>query len=202
MTNGVRVGGMVLLSLLCSTGCSPVKLQNINQYRIEAVSSKQLTTRPSNATLMVSTMKAASGYDDKTMMYVAKPYQLEAFSKNEWVAPPAAMLNIALVESLQNSGYFRAVVMPPYSEYTRYRLNATLLELKQSFLKVPSEVTLILKVELLDLTKGAVLSSRRFVIKRKTSADTPYGGVIATNEATKAMMEKIAQFVVKVIRRH
>lgn len=183
-------------------GCSPVSMPPIKQYNIDSVANKRLVQQPSNHSLIVATPISASGYDKEDMLYVKKPFQLQAFAQNAWLAPPAEMLSSVLVNSLQNSGYFRAVVEPPYVGRTRFRLNTTLLELKQSFLQQPSEIVLTLKVDLVDLNRGVAIASKRFHERRKTQMDTPYGGVLAANMATRSLMERVSAFVVRACQRY
>ena len=196
-----RYYGLIILSIfLC--GCGPVNVSQSSQYNLDGISNKKLAKHSSNLTLLVSTPKSASGFDSSDMIYTKKPFQLDSFANNEWVAPPAEMLSSVIIESLQNSGYFRAVVQPSYTASTRFILNTTVLELKQNFLKKPSEVSLTLKVDLIDSKRNVVIASKRFNERRQTKTADPYGGVIAANLATRSLMTSLSSYVVKVCRQN
>lgn len=194
----VYAGASLSFALL---GCSPVSVSEIKQYSIDNGSVKRFSHQRPMATIMVAAPTAASGYESSDMLYVKKPYQLEPFAKNAWVGPPAEMFNSVIVSSLQNTGYFRAVVEPPYfGGQTLCRLNTTILELKQSFLSKPSEVMLTIKADVILLSSGKVVASHRFHDREQAPEDTPYGGVLAANKASQVVMEKLSAFVIKACR--
>lgn len=181
-------------------GCSPVATPEVKQYNLDRLSTKRIAKHATIKTLFVAAPKAASGYEREDMIYVKQPYMLNAFAKNEWVAPPAEMLTPVLVQSLQNSGYFRAVVAAPYSGKTNYRLNTTLIELNQNFMKQPSETHITVKVDLVNVDKNIIIATKRFHEKQRTVSNTPYGGVLAANQACQRLMTRLSTFVVNVVK--
>jgi len=136
------------------------------------------------------------------MLYIKKPYQLEAFSKNAWVDPPASMLYPLLVQSIQRSGYFAAVSSSPYTQGSDYRLDTQVLHLEQNFLKKPSILEFSVKAVLTRVSDNKIIAS--FIVSKAIpcAADTPYGGVIAANKASMLITNAVTYFVVASIKRH
>lgn len=188
----------VLLLLLAA--CSPIKIPNSNEYKLEAYSDKQLTTHPSKLSILVATPEAVAGYQNEDMLYVKKPFELSSFANNAWMDPPAAMLLPLIAQSLQRSGYFYAVTSSTHSESTDYRVDTQLIKLQQNFLTKPSHVDLVVKVVLSNVNDNRVVASRLISQQVKCPTDTPYGGVTAANIAAKNFTAEATAFVVSQVK--
>jgi cholesterol transport system auxiliary component len=177
--------------------CGPVKVGETSTY----VLSGAANTGPAspgakrNATLLVATPVASSGYDTESMIYVQSPYKLRPFAKNLWVAPPAQMLLPIIAQSIRNTHCFRAVVTPPFSGSTRYVLTLNLLMLQQEFFQPTSQVRLIVQATLTNAATGKVIASRRFEAVTSAPENNPYSGVLAANRAASQVSNQIARFV-------
>ncbi|ABQ55479.1 transport system, auxiliary component [Legionella pneumophila str. Corby] len=181
--------------------CSPVKVPVTNEYQLTAYSTKQLTRKPRPITIQVTVPEAVAGYQTEEMLYMKKPFKLEPFVKNAWTSPPADMLFPLLVQSLQSSGYFYAVTSSPYSEEADYRLDTQLLKLEQNFIKKPSVLEFSAKIVLTHISDNQIIGSRIVSLQIPCSQDTPYGGVIAANQATFRFTATATDFVVSHIKR-
>lgn len=177
-------------------GCSPVKDIANNEYQLTAFNDKQVAKKPNHVTLWVTAPDAAAGYQTEQMLYVKKPFQLQEFAKNVWSNPPADMLYPLLVQSLQRSGYFHAVVSSPYNVESDYRLDTQILNLEQNFLRRPSVIDLSAKVVLTRNSDNKVMASRIISLHIPCPQDNPYGGVIAANQATYQLTGLVSQFVI------
>ncbi|WP_035889026.1 ABC-type transport auxiliary lipoprotein family protein [Legionella norrlandica] len=186
--------------MLALISCSPVKVPVTNEYQLTAYSTKQFVAKPQSVTIQVTAPEAVAGYQTEEMLYMKKPYKLEPYAKNAWTSPPADMLFPLLVQSLQRSGYFYAVTSSPYSEKADYRLDTQLLSLKQNFIKKPSVLEFSAKVVLSHVDDNQILGSRIISLQIPCSEDTPYGGVIAANQATLRFTAAVADFVISHIK--
>jgi cholesterol transport system auxiliary component len=184
------------------SACSPIKLPETNDYQLTAFSAKHYTTKSRAYTLQVTTPDAVAGYQTDQMMYMKKPFKLEAFAKNEWTSPPAEMLFPLLVQSLQKTGYFYAVTSSPYSEKADYRLDTQLLSLKQNFTKRPSVLEFSAKVVLSNVESNHIVGSQMVSLEIPCPNDTPYGGVVAANQASYQFTAAVAKFVVTHLKPH
>lgn len=188
---------VVLITLL---GCSPVKVSVTNQYQLTAFSVKEFSKIPRNIALWVTTPEAVAEYQTEQMLYITKPYQLESFAKNSWTNSPGDMLYPLMVNSLQKTGVFHAIMSSAYSQGADYRLDTQVLTLKQNFLKKPSMIELSVKVVLTRTPDNKVIASRIITQQIPCPADTPYGGVIAANKAAFAFTAIMSDFVVSHLR--
>ncbi|MFM9184484.1 ABC-type transport auxiliary lipoprotein family protein [Legionella pneumophila] len=190
-----------ILGILTLMSCSPIKVPVTNEYQLTAYSTKQLTRKPRPITIQVTVPEAVAGYQTEEMLYMKKPFKLEPFVKNAWTSPPADMLFPLLVQSLQSSGYFYAVTSSPYSEEADYRLDTQLLKLEQNFIKKPSVLEFSAKIVLTHISDNQIIGSRIVSLQIPCSQDTPYGGVIAANQATFRFTATATDFVVSHIKR-
>lgn len=187
---------LALLLGLCS--CSllgPQKVPVVHHFTLTRTSDVKAKRPLHRQTLLVSRPIASPGYDSTAMIYVRRPYHLQSFSRSDWVATPAQMITPLLAQSLLNSHRYQAVVTPPYSGHSDYRLESQLLALRQEFTHKPSRVRMVMAVQLLQNNSGRVITSARFVTSAKCRHDTAYSGVLASNHALKEMLEKITRFV-------
>lgn len=191
---------LISLSVVLLSACSPVKVSVKNQYQLSAYSTKQLAKNPLPVTLLVTAPEAAAGYQTEQMLYIKKPFELEAFAKNAWVNPPADMLYPLILQSLQRANLFKAVTSNAYTLGVDYRVDTQLLSLEQNFLKKPSVLELSVKMVLTHVSDNKVLASRIINLQIPCPSDTPYGGVIAANKATQLFTASLARFVVSHIQ--
>lgn len=192
----LRITHALSLSFMLLTACTPVKTLTTHQYKLEsydrAASHKRLPY-----SLLISQPEAMVGYQTEQMMYIQKPYQLSAFSENAWVGPPANMLFPLLVQSFQASHAFKAIASSPFADKVDYRLDTQILAMEQNFLTKPSTYVMTIKAVLTKVSNNQTLSSKVFTIRKRCSQDTPYGGVLAANQATITLTQRIREFVIQ-----
>ena len=192
---------LILIGIqLTLIGCSAIKIPVANQYMLDAYSKKILVKNKTDVSILVSTPEALAGYQTEQMHYVQKPYELESFANNAWISPPASMIYPLILQSLQKTGYFHAVASGPYADRADYRLDTQVMMLQQNFLHKPSSIELVLKVALTHISDNRLVASRMISEHVPCTMDTPYGGVIAANQATQAMTSTLSHFVISQIR--
>lgn len=192
---------ILAFSCLSLFGCSPVKLPITNQYSLAAytvITNIYSTIHPS---ILVSPPEAVAEYLTENMRYTVKPYELSNFAHNAWSSPPAAMLHPLIAQSLQRTGYFSVVAASLNSDPTDYRLDTQLIELKQNFLKSPVQLDFVVNVVLTYVPTNKVLASRLMAYHVNCPEKTPYGGVIAANEATKRFTAELIDFIMRKIKK-
>ncbi|HEY0562217.1 MAG TPA: ABC-type transport auxiliary lipoprotein family protein [Methylophilus sp.] len=169
-------------------------------YTLQALPNSQpaLTQAlPANATqptLIVHTPHAASGYQSRHMMYTRLAHQLEYYAQSEWVAPPAQMLAPLILQAMQASVAFSAVVMAPTHVVADYRLDTEMIRLQQDFTRQPSTVQLTVRVYLIHNATRKVVAVREFDEVATASSEDAYGGVIAANQVVHHFLEKLTAF--------
>lgn len=184
----------LIASLFLLTACSAIKSPIVNRYKLTSYSSSKVA-HTSSTTLLVTPTAALDGYETDQMRYSTQPFTLNSYAKNNWISPPANMLYSLLIQSLQCSHYFSAVGSGAYFSKTTYRLDTQLIELQQNFIKKPSVLELKVKAVLTQVENNQIVASKTFSQDITCPQDTPYGGVIAANQATFRLTKDISNFV-------
>lgn len=190
--------GAFLAATALLTGCATLRPPRVAApvvYVLNALPPNNgVTHGRGRLVLAVSAPRAQAGFDTARMVYVRRRYEIEYFAKNRWVEPPAHMLAPLLVQALEQTGDFAAVVSWPSAVPTNLRLDTELTELQQDFRTHPSRVELGLRAQLTDLHDGRVLATRRFLEVEPAPSDNPYGGVVAANRAARRLLAQLVQF--------
>ena len=190
------------LIFLASCSLSPIKVAPTSTYTLSNAPKNMTisTSSRSSETLLITMPIASPGYDSTRMIYVLVPYQLRSFSNHRWAATPAQLMLPLMANAIRATHRFHAVVTAPFSGAANYQLSTQLLILQQEFLQPQSRVRLVVEVTLQNVATGRVIANRVFQVVVPTSENTPYGGVLATNEAVHQVLRQIAQFVVRHVK--
>ncbi|MBY6189253.1 membrane integrity-associated transporter subunit PqiC [Microbulbifer agarilyticus] len=186
------VFGVALLS-----GCSifsPVE----NNMRVAVINQIPIATPEQSrldATLLVLPPAINPIYDTIRMAYQAQPHQVDYFSKHEWGATPAQMLQPLLAQTFERTQQFRAVATPPYFGPYSYGLRTEILEFVQDFTSGPARFHLALRVQLVDGRSNRIIASRLIALQEPLIEQTPTAGVVAANKATASALEQTAYFI-------
>lgn len=188
--------GLLGISLSACMSLSPIATPPVNHYIINSLPVAKPITARTHFSLTVMPVTAVVGFDSAAMLYLSKPYQLAAFARNDWTAPPASMISSLLLTSLQQSQAFSAVIGPQAVGSTDLIFNTELLALYQDFTITPSQVVLTMQASLSEHS-GKVLASEQFAAEVPASADNPVAGVTATNQAVQEVLSNIDSFVIR-----
>jgi len=182
-------------------GCSsllPAPLPAENVYLLEAGKTVPAAAGTAasgrDVVLAVSMPHARSGYDSAKMVWLRQPHKLEVYSRNRWADTPAHMLAPLLVQALERSGQFQAVVQAPSAFVTELRLDSELIRLQQDFSVKPSRIEFVLRVQLVDVAKRRVIASAEFDETETAPSDGAYGGVLAANCALERLLDRVVSF--------
>jgi len=188
-------------SLSSCSFLSPVKVQQPTAYVINKVPFSVAHKRKHALTLLVAPPQVSALYDTRQMAYTIKPYQIAYFSHNEWAEKPAQMLEPLLVQTLQNTHAFRAVLTPLNAGHYDYLLNVEILQLEQDFTQRPAVLHLKSRVQLVNANANRVIATQSFSVNERLRTPTPYSGVRAANYATAIMLREIAAFTIHHLKR-
>lgn len=150
--------------------------------------------------LIVTSPRAASGFDSQRIIFVRNDHQLEYFAHSEWVDTPARMLGPLLAAALEKTGIFGAVVLTPTSANADWRLDTEIIRLQHDFRTTPSRVQFTLRAYLVDERARSVIAWREFHGEAVSATESPKGGVAAANQAVQNVLKQLAEFLVQVKR--
>lgn len=154
--------------------------------------------RPTAPTLIVNPARATSGFNSRRIIYTREPHLLEYYAHSEWVDTPARMLAPLLVTALESSGAFRAVILTPSAAVGELRLDTEIIRLQHDLSSQPSTVRFTLRAYVVDNTTRQVLARHEFDERVAVSAETPYGSVVAGNQAVRQVLGQLAIFCEKI----
>lgn len=191
---------IILLCGLSLTGCSmfsPVVTDDSSTYMLTTIPSN-IPKHPRHAgTLLVMTPDTQPAYNTTHMAYTTKKYQIAYFGRNQWAETPSQMLLPLIVQSLQNTEYYRAVASSPYMGKAEYLLTTQIIKLQQNFVHRPPSVEFFLRAQLTRLTTNQVIATKQFSIVTPIRENSPYGGVLAANDATGKLLASLTNFCVE-----
>jgi cholesterol transport system auxiliary component len=188
---------IIAVNLLLLPACSffsPVKPEPTTSYMLTTLPQPVTKKATRRVTLFVSQPSTSQIYDTTQMVYQEKPFQLAYFAKNRWAAPPAQMLQLLLIQALQNTHYFYAVNAPSTAVKYDFLLNTQLLLLKQQFFTHSSRVFITLQAQIIKTANNQIIATKQFTLAVPAPENTPYGGVIAANQAVAKILTQIVSY--------
>lgn len=207
----LRRAGLLWAALLgtgCSGGLLPKPRSAPVRYTLDDTSSggaaaaANRAAAPSPAatpagapSIVVALPNAAPGFDSARMVYLREPQVLQAYAYAEWVDTPSRLLLPLMVQALQHTGAFRAVLQSPSSAIGTLRLETELLRLQHEHLQSPSVVRLTLRAVLLETATRKPLSTREFDARVPAPSDSPAGCVAAAATATRQVLAELAAYL-------
>lgn len=182
--------------MLNSCGLGPVKHEaKINRVIAGGFDPQASSQAQTNYVLLVQRPQANPAYQSQAMMYMPDRQVLKAFSKNQWSAPPASMLQNVIMSQIQASNYFKDVIPQAGIAHYDYKLVTQLIALRQEFWSSPSQIRLVFDASLVDPDSNQLLASRTFNIVENAPGNDPESGTDAANRAAVKLSERISWFV-------
>ncbi|TAK79476.1 MAG: ABC transporter [Gammaproteobacteria bacterium] len=191
---------VLLAAMGMLSGClSPVKTAPESAYFINSMPVYVPTKRTRPVTLLVMPPETVAAFNTTQMAYSVTPHQIAYYAKNRWADTPAQMLLPLMVQTLQNTHYFHAVVTPPFMSRYDYVLNTQILALEQDFTYQPAVVRITLRVQISRVASNQVIATKQLTVVEPILQAPPYGGVVAANRAAQEAMIELAEFCIKKI---
>lgn len=166
----------------------------VERYTLEMPPLEIAERAADGAVLLITRPQARADLDSPRMAYRKQDYTLRYFARSRWADAPAQLLLPGMIEALDASGRFSAVVRVGTAATPGLRLDSELLDFSQDFRVEPSVFRLRLRVQLIDLETRAVVASRIFEVQRPAPEETPYGGARAANAAWQALLPELVAF--------
>lgn len=197
MSVASRIALLQLLALLCLSACTVLPKSEtvaMERFTLDVPAPVSTPARADAPVLLVARPQARTDLDTPRMAYRRQDYQLEYFARSRWADAPPQLLLPGLVEALEASGRFAAVVRVGSPATPALRLDSELLEFTQDFRSEPSVFQLRLRVQLVDLQTRRVLATRIFAVERPAPAANAYGGAQAANAVWQALLPELVAF--------
>jgi len=197
---GLPFALLALLAMAWLAGCSILpkpEPQAFEHYVLEPQIAPAVgPTTGAGPVLLVAVPQARADLDTPRMAYRQQDFDIRYFARSRWAETPPQLLLPGLAEALEQSGRFAAVLRAGSPATPGLRLDTELLDFSQDFRTRPSEFTLRLRVQLVDLTGRRVVASRIFEVRRAAPEESPYGGVQAANAAWQALLPEVVEYCI------
>lgn len=185
--------------VLTLTGCglSPVSSDPNATYLLNTLPSHIPDKHRDAGTIFVMTPQTQPSYNTTRMAYTVKPYQIAYFARSQWAETPAQMLQPLIVQSLQNTHYYHAVASAPYMGKYRYVLTTDIVKLQQNYVMHPVSAEFFVRAQLSQAATGQVIATKMIAVRVPIRCKTPYGGVMAANNATGKLLAELTNFCIE-----
>jgi cholesterol transport system auxiliary component len=190
-----RRRALLALPLLLG-GCSvlPASREEPVTLHVLLPEGRQAAVPRRTTVLEVATPRAGAGVDTAPMAYVMRRDELDYFATHRWVDTPSRMLAPLLVNALEQTTAFAAVVTPGSGVAADVRLDTDILRLQQDFTTRPSRAEVALRAQLTNLRTRRVMATRLFEDEERAPMDDPAGGVVALNAAVQRVLARVTAF--------
>ena len=193
-----RVPTLLLGILLAFPGCAllPRPPQAMTLLTLEVPAAAPAPKiRKGNPVLQIAPVAAVTALQGSDFLYRRGGPVVHRFARHRWLAPPAELIDQALMEHLAPRLPFTVVrpgqgVMPPAT------LNLTLLRLEQVFTGEGSEIHLVLQAQLVDRDRGRVVGTRLFRYRQPAPEASPRGGAEAAGIALGRFFTELRRWLV------
>lgn len=189
----IIIGMLALTAAGCSL-LSPVNTKPPTKYVLNSIPAPTARRHARAITLMVGMPETRPVYDTTQIAYSIKPYQVSYFSQNQWAETPSQMLQPLIVQTLQNTHYFHAIVTPPFAGRYDYVLNTQILQMQEDFTHIPATFKLTLRVQLNRISTNEVIGTKQIFICEPLAHKTPYCGIVAANKAVAKALQEMTAF--------
>ena len=186
----------LFIFMLTACSISPVTVIPDKMYTIDMGATTYQSTHKSVNTLLVASVQVPPELEEDGMLYVQEAHQVQYFTQNRWVAPPAKMLQPLIIRALEQTNYFQAVVAPPSIGIMNYTLMVSLDKFQQVFANNASVMDISLSATVINNQSRKIVAHRVFAARAPTASATPYAGVLAANEIFSRLLHDIAEFTV------
>ena len=188
----------LLIGILTSCSIfSPVKSEPQTKYVLDNVPRVHPKKPHRPITLLVAQPETNSAYHTNQIAYRTQPYQIAYYAKHQWVDRPGEMLRPLIVQALQDTHYFHAVITPPSTGHYDYIVNTQIEEVLQDYSHNMPVVRLTVRAEIIRATNYKVIATKQFQIIKPIIQCSPYAGVFVMNQATADMLQQLTQFCLK-----
>jgi cholesterol transport system auxiliary component len=189
------LSAVLLVSVLIQ--CITVSGQSdepILTYLLEIEQTGPVASNPSGPVLMVSNVRAQTGVGSIQILYLERAFELRQYRYSQWAERPDRMLEPILLNALEASGQFEAVVGVAYGTFADVRLDTSRIQLQHQIFEEPSQARVRMRVQIIDLDTQEVLGTRIFDETEPAPSENPYGGVTAMNLALGRVIDQIVTF--------
>ncbi len=198
MKNFKKFALLLILPVIIA-GCSstPAKKSYILTAEASPVVANTGYKMPS---LMISQVRTV-GQLSTDMFYSRSPNEIESFTLSDWAAPPANLIQSAITQDLDARNLFQFVIMAPNNIATAYRLDMSILQMRQYFNdNQQSHIILNMQARLINNSTNKIVKTFTFRESEPSLTYNAEGGVKAYNIALNRIANQLAADLTNTLR--
>lgn len=185
ITKSLPLLATLALCTVATTGLSGCSIfggsdEPILTYMFEPREFDSVDLGETEVVLLVSPVQSV-GFDSRSMAYAMRPYERTYYAFSQWADTPGRMIEPLLIQAMESSGLFAAVIDVASTVVADYRLEVDLLVLQHEFQTTPSRGRIAMRAQLTDLVDNRVVATRIFEETAQAPTENPYGGAVALN---------------------
>jgi cholesterol transport system auxiliary component len=196
-TTATRGLALLLLAVMVA-GCGGLFGQKndepVQSYMFAPREFRQIGDVDAEVILLVAPVQSV-GHDHLQMTYTLRPYERTHYAFSRWADTPPRMVEPLVVQAMEASGLFKAVVDVTSSVPAEYRLDLDLLVLQHEFHTDPSQGRMVIRGQLNHIDGNRIIGTRLFQATAPAPSENAYGGVLAINLALESILADMAAWV-------
>jgi cholesterol transport system auxiliary component len=190
---------LAIASMLALVGCVTVSSggdrRAVQTFVFASPTPSSATLGPGTGpVLLVSRPTAGADYGSRRMVYTQREFQLSHYAFSQWSDTPQNMLEPLLIHAMEAAQSFEAVVNVSHGVLANLRLDTEIEMIRHEFFSSPSEVRIIIRVQLVDIDERILLATETFEVLERAPTDDAYGGVTAVNTGLARVLGQIVVF--------
>lgn len=188
---------LIFAAILSLTSCSllsPVKTKPASAYEIDQIPTYVPQKKKHAVNILVLLPDEVTAYNTTSMAYTLRPYEISYYSQSRWSETPAQMLLPLLVQTLQKTNYFQAVLTPPFGGKYDYTLVTQILRLEQDFTHTPAALVFVVRAQLNQISSDRMIATKEIRVVQPMMRNDAYSGVVAANQAVEKILKQMAEF--------
>ncbi|EKD71275.1 MAG: hypothetical protein ACD_46C00222G0008 [uncultured bacterium] len=188
---------ILAFSVIFISSCSflsPVQTEPSAKYLLNTLPHHIPQKAKRSVTLLVLNPETRAIFNTTDMAYTKKTFQVSYYAENQWAETPSQMLLPLIVQTLQKTNHFKAIVTPPYAGQYDYALSTQITQFQQDFTVKPAMFTISIRADITRTSTGRLIASKQFTYRIPINHPSPYSGVIAANIASAKLLQDLAKY--------
>jgi cholesterol transport system auxiliary component len=189
----------ILVITIFLSGCSFKKPLEINTYALNLKTQQASHTKKkanTDATLLLHFPRVNPSFNTQEMIYSTQAHLFEKYAKNRWLQLPSNMLFSLLQEEFEHNKLFKHVTHQSQLQHD-YALSTQLLSLYHAYEKNQSYAIVRMKFDFIH--QQNIVKTFYFEQKVLSKENTPYGFVVASNEAVQITLKMLLENLLELI---
>lgn len=184
---------VMVMAMLALSACLSQPHPNSNRFALEVRPPETQVTNNTRRTLLVGTVSAASGFDNRGLVYRIGPDQFDTDFYNEFMAPPARLLADQATNFLDAANRRVRVVRSPGLILADFGLETHLEAMYGDFTVSPPQAVIALRFTASDLrsSPARILLDKTYRHQTPLTGKSPAAVVVGLNGSLEAILREL-----------